>query len=466
MNKGFQLNSLVVKLTLAFLLVGLIGAFLVALLVNWQTQNQFNQLILGQNQNDLVNNLTLYYQTKNSWDGVETVFRPSSVNPFPNLDDNPFPNPGSSGPMDVRKNQFTLVSADGVVIFGGFKGKNGGEITASEYGKGVPIKVNNKTIAWLLFNPFFDRWRPGTPEGNFLTNVNKAALYSAAGAAIVALLLGGVLAFTITRSLRELTTATRVLAKGELGHQVKVRSKDEIGTLADSFNQMSTELARSNNLRRQMTADIAHDLRTPLSVIMGYSEALNDGKFTGSQEIFEVIHTEALHLSHLVDDLKTLSLADAGELPLMRQEVSPLSLLKYTATAHQIQAEKEGISIKVDADADLPPIFVDVERMSQVLGNLVSNALRYTPNGGEIVLSAHIRDSKVNLQVSDNGSGISPEAIPYIFERSFRGDTARVQQTGEAGLGLAISKSLVEAHGGVITVESELDKGTTFTIII
>lgn len=460
-----MLNSLVVKLTLAFLLVGLIGAFFVALYVNQHTQTQFNQLILDQNQQDLVNNLTSFYQINNSWEGVETVFRPSFNTP-PQSPEGMEPVPNEFSPLEVRRTQFTLVNADGEVIFGDFRGKNGMQITAEQYEKGVPIKNESETIAWLLFNPVFDRWRPGTPEGNFLTNVNRATVYSAAGAAIVALLLGGVLAFTMTRSLRELTNATQIIAKGELGHQVKVRSKDEIGTLADSFNQMSTELARSNNLRRQMTADIAHDLRTPLSVILGYSEALNDGKFTGSQEIFEVIHTEAMHLSHLVDDLKTLSLADAGELPLARQETSPLNLLKYTATAHQIEAQKRDITIKVDAPADLPRIFVDVERMSQVLGNLVSNALRYTSDGGEIELSACIQDGKVNLQVSDNGAGISPESIPYIFERSFRGDTARVQQTGEAGLGLAISKSLVEAHGGVISVESELGKGTTFTIII
>lgn len=159
-------------------------------------------------------------------------------------------------------------------------------------------------------------------------------------------------------------------------------------------------------------------------------------------------------------------MADAGELPLIRQEVSPLNLLKYTAAAYQIQAVKEGIKISVDAAEDLPPIYVDVERMSQVLGNLINNALRYTPQRGEIVLSAKTLDGKMQLQVSDNGSGISPEAIPYIFERSFRGDTARMQRAGEAGLGLAISKSLVEAHGGVISVESELNKGTCFTIVI
>lgn len=460
MNNKLPLNSLVFKLILAFLFVGLIGAFLVALFVYKNTQSQFNRLILDQNQEDLINNLTMYYETNQSWEGVEIVFRPSFMNM------NPPQNPGEGGPWDVRRTQFTLVGTDGEIIYGDFRAREGRNFSAEEFEKGEPIKVNGETIAWLLFNPLFDRWRPGTPEGNFLTNVSKATIYSAIAAATLALIVGSILALTMTRSLRELTAATKALAKGELGHQVKVRSKDELGILADSFNQMSTELARSVKLRRQMTADIAHDLRTPLSVILGYSEALNDGKFTGSAEIYSIIHTEAQHLSHLVDDLKTLSLADAGELPLIRQEVSPLNLLKYTAAAYQIQAVKEGIKISVDAAEDLPPIYVDVERMSQVLGNLINNALRYTPQGGEIVLSAKTRDGKMQLQVSDNGSGISPEAIPYIFERSFRGDTARMQRAGEAGLGLAISKSLVEAHGGVISVESELNKGTCFTIVI
>jgi len=458
MNKKIQLNSLVIKLTLAFLLVGVIGALLVALFVYQHTQNQFNRLILDQNQQALIDNLTLFYENNHSWEGVEAVFRIPGMNPPQN--------PEAGGPWDVRRTQFTLVSAEGEIIYGDFRSRDGEKISISEYKKGEPIVVDDETIAWLVFNPLLDRWRPGTPEGNFLTNVNKATIYSAIAAAGVALILGSVLALTMTRTLRELTFATKALAKGELGCQVPVRSKDELGMLAESFNQMSTELARSINLRKQMTADIAHDLRTPLSVILGYSEALNDGKFTGSPEIYSVIHTEAQHLSHLVDDLKTLSLADAGELPLVRQDVSPLNLLKYTATSHQIQAEQAGVKIIVDAAEDLPTIHVDVERMSQVLGNLVNNALRYTPKGGEIVLSAQVQDGKVHLKVADNGSGISPEAIPYIFERSFRGEKARVQQAGEAGLGLAISKSLVEAHGGVITVESELGKGTCFTIVI
>jgi signal transduction histidine kinase len=245
---------------------------------------------------------------------------------------------------------------------------------------------------------------------------------------------------------------------------VKVRSRDELGDLAISFNQMSSELEQANQLRRKMTADIAHDLRTPLSVMMGYSEALSDGKLEATPEIFRVMHTEALHLSHLVDDLKTLSLADARELPLNLQKISPGDLLSRAENSYRVQAENKDISIQVEIQPDLPNIEVDIERMAQVLGNLVSNALRYTQAGGEILLKAERTEGKVRLCVVDTGTGIAADDLPYIFERSFRGDKARQHGDGETGLGLAIAKSLVEAQGGVMAVESQLGRGTRFTI--
>jgi len=176
------------------------------------------------------------------------------------------------------------------------------------------------------------------------------------------------------------------------------------------------------------------------------------------------LHTETLHLSHLVDDLKTLSLADAGELPLVYQQVSPAVLLKRTASAHQVQAEREDIAIQVNAVAGLPEIEVDVERMVQVLGNLMSNALRYTPPGGQITLSTGQAGDQVWLSVADNGEGIPTVDLPYIFERSYRGDKARRHSEGANGLGLSIAKSLVEAQEGKISATSEAGKGTTFTI--
>jgi two-component system sensor histidine kinase BaeS len=450
------MRSLVVKLTMAFLFVGLTGAILVAALVRQRTQSSFDQLILDQNQQALVTGLTQYYQENGSWNGVETLFLPHQGEPFS------YHYPYSR--FEIRRTMFALVSPDGQLIIGGGPNNYGQQISKSELNKGVSLTVDGNVVGYLLFTPAPNRWSPGTPEGNFVASVNQATIFSALGAALIALILGGILAYTMTHSLRELTTATRRLAKGELGHQVKVRSKDEIGELASSLNQMSAELAHANDLRQRMTADIAHDLRTPLSVIMGYTEALSDGKLKASPEMFGVMHTEALHLSHLIDDLKTLSLADAGELPLMPQPIASGELLKRTASAHQVEAEKKNVQIGVDADPGLPLITVDVERMAQVLGNLVSNALRYTPAGGRVDLSAYAQNGSVLLRVADTGSGIAAEDLPFVFERSFRGDKARTQPNGETGLGLAIAKSLVEAQGGTIEVESTPGQGTAFTI--
>jgi signal transduction histidine kinase len=182
--------------------------------------------------------------------------------------------------------------------------------------------------------------------------------------------------------------------------------------------------------------------------------------------MFSVMHSEALLLNRLIDDLKTISLADAGELPLVLQKVSPEVLLKRTADAHRVQADRKQISITINSSPDLPDIEVDVERMVQVLGNLMSNAIRYTPQGGEIALTADIEDGVIKLGVSDTGAGIPERDLPHIFERSYRGDQAREQSQGETGLGLAIAKSLVEAQGGKIYVESELGRGTQFSILI
>jgi signal transduction histidine kinase len=273
------------------------------------------------------------------------------------------------------------------------------------------------------------------------------------------------LARTISRPVRELTAATQLVAQGELGHQVPVRGQDELGGLATSFNQMSSDLAQASASRRQMTADIAHELRTPLSVILGYAEGLREGKLQADEETFSVIHQETQHLNHLVDDLRTLALADAGELTLTCRPVAPRDLLARTATAYAPQAQRQDVALQMNVEEGLPSVEVDPDRFAQVLGNLVSNALRYTPAGGEITLMAGLGSQSVVLRVKDNGAGIDPGVLPYIFERFYKGDKSR-HEDGESGLGLAIVKSIVEAHGGEILVESEPGQGAVFTIKI
>ena len=215
-----------------------------------------------------------------------------------------------------------------------------------------------------------------------------------------------------------------------------------------------------------MTADIAHDLRTPLTVIRGYAEALRDGDLPSSAATFETIYQEAEHLSYLIEDLRTLSLVDAGELTLNRQAVSPKDLLERTAAAHLPQAQQSGVTLHVDASVSLPSIHIDSDRLAQVLGNLVSNALRYTPERGQITLAARRQADGVQLTVQDTGVGIAPDDLPHIFDRFYRGDDARETNEGESGLGLAIAKSLVEAHGGTISVTSTLGEGSVFAVAL
>jgi signal transduction histidine kinase len=245
-----------------------------------------------------------------------------------------------------------------------------------------------------------------------------------------------------------------------------VRSRDELGELAQAFNQMSTDLAHATQLRRQMTADIAHDLRTPLTVIGGYVEALRDQVLLPTPERFDMIYGEVQHLQQLVDDLRTLSLADAGELRLTRHPIEPRALLAEVAALFQHRADQQHIALRVDAAENLPAINIDEGRFVQVLSNLIANALRYTPDGGHITLGAVDRSGGVQLIVRDDGAGISPEALPHIFDRFYRADQSRQQESGESGLGLAIARSIIEAHGGTITVESEVGQGSTFAVCL
>lgn len=463
--------SLTYKLILAFLLVGLTGTVLMAFFARQATINEFDRLVLDQIEQNFTLDVISYYQLHNSWAGLDDFMRqrrpPILLPPSNNRSDQRRPPP----PPPDAKPPLLLVDTNRQVILPSRPYRLGDRLPAHLVSQGQPIEVNGQTVGTVINLTEGQSFRPW--EREYMNRINGSFVRAALGATVIALLLGIFLARNLTRPLRELTIATQALAKGKLQQQVTVRTNDELGELAASFNKMSADLTRANQLRRQMTADIAHDLRTPLSVIKGYTEALSEGVLPPTPETFQVMHQEAEHLSRLVEDLRTLSLADADELNLNRSLTLPNELLNRTAAAHQHQAQQLAIVLQVQAPPDLPPIWVDPERMAQVLGNLVRNALRYTPANGQITLTAQLNGSStqpgemVILQVQDTGSGIEPALLPHIFERFYRADASRQHHEGEAsGLGLAIVKSIVEAHGGTISVTSQLDYGTTFEIAL
>ncbi len=441
-------RSITTKFILAFLLVGLIVIGLAAVFIWGTTSLEFNNYLQDQRQNTFVAAAKAFFEQNNSWDGVEAALLQQGVLQVP-------PQPGGNQPPP-----FALLDANRVVIISSGPYLSGQTVPVGSPGQELPIKVNGNLVGTVIASgqPLIRN----TVEQQYINNINRALLIAALGGTLIALILGILLARTLTRPVNELTSATRAMARGELEQQVPVRSKDELGELAASFNQMSTDLARANQSRRQMTADIAHDLRSPLTVIGGYAESMRDGVLKPTPERFDTIHTEVQHLQRLVEDLRTLSQADAKELSLNREPVSPSALLERMAQSYRPLATKQGISLKTESETSLPDLQADPERLAQVFGNLISNSLLHTPQEGEIILFARQEQKEIVLGVQDNGSGIAPELLPYIFERFRRGDPSR--QDGGSGLGLAIAKAIVELHGGSISAESNPSQGTTVSI--
>jgi signal transduction histidine kinase len=326
------------------------------------------------------------------------------------------------------------------------------------------VEVNGQRVGTILTTQFAPGLNP--EETAYLEKTNWALAIASGGAVLIALLVGVLLARTLTRPLQALTAASHRMAVGELEQAVQVKSADEIGELAAAFNKMSQAVARANTARRQMTADIAHELRTPLTVIAGYIDSMREGDLSVTPERLTTIYNEIEHLQHLVGDLRIIAQADAGELKLNRGPVVVQELLEQAVATFEHQAAQKGVKLELVMSGGVPTFSGDDMRLTRVLGNLISNALRYTPEGGRITLSAKQNDRSVQISVQDTGVGITSEALPQIFNRLYRGDASRTESTGESGLGLAIAKSLVEAHGGTITVASELGRGTTFTITL
>lgn len=287
---------------------------------------------------------------------------------------------------------------------------------------------------------------------------------------LIAVAIGVIIAFLLSRRILApvvaLTSAARRLGHGDFSQRVTVRDKGELGELASSFNAMTDNLERGEKLRRNMVADVAHELRTPLSNLKGYLEAVSDGVMAPDTATIRSLTEEVNLLSRLVDELQELALAEAGKLKLNRGAENISGIIERIATAVRARAQAKGLSLFLSIDEGLPPVDVDNQRIGQVLRNLLDNALAHTDSGGTITVSAQRSDAWVEVSVIDTGEGIPEADLPFIFERFYRVDKSRSRATGGTGLGLTIVKRLVEAHGGKIEVQSEPGKGSRFVFTV
>ena len=431
-------TSIVVKMILAFLVVSVLSLILVGIFTRSSTSTEFMRYSTSQEGSRAVEIFTNYYARNGSWSGVRETIDQRYLGLAP----------------------FILLDTDGEILFG-----EQTSMMMPMHNERLPIEVDGETVGSLMMTDQHSRMM--RPSGDaFLARLDEIFIYSLIGAGVLALVLGLLLSRYLTRPIRELTAATRAVADGDLEQVVPVRSNDELGALADSFNRMNRQLAHSLNLRRQMTADIAHELRTPLSVIIGHADGIHDGVLPLSLETVEIIRDEAMRLEGLVEDLRTLSLSDAGELSLELHSLSPRDLLVEARLLFSISAVQKKIAIDVEASDNLPLIQADPSRLMQVIGNVVENALRHTPEDGQILLGAKQDGESVRFFVRDTGEGLPLEQAVHIFDRFYRADPSRQRESGGSGLGLAISKSIIEGHGGRIWAESGAGQGLTVNIVL
>lgn len=297
----------------------------------------------------------------------------------------------------------------------------------------------------------------------FLQSEWRPFLVAGAIAAVIALAISRWLARGMTQPLRDMAEAARRMETGDYSTRVHTNSRDEVGQLAVAFNRMSAELELLETSRRDLVANVSHELKTPITAIRAHLENLLDGVEEPNHEVLEVMLAQSERLGRLVEQLLDLSRLESGEVPLRREEVSLGPLVTQVMSEIEVASADRDVDVRSDVPDDLPSIEADPERVHQVIFNLVDNAVRFTPEGGEVRIQAHRHNGSVEVSVADTGVGIPPEALPRLFERFYRVDPARAREDGGTGIGLAIARSVVEAHGGTIRAESEPGQGSTFT---
>ena len=456
------------RLILSFVLIVLVSVTGVVLIARSNTSTEVRSFMFhgGMTGADsLVQLLQNYYQSQGSWAGVADQLD------FPGVGrgrgfGNSGMMPGMGGMMGQR---LRLADAAGNILLDSQNQNPTGRLSNSEKNSALPVEVAGQVVGYLLAEGGVG---VNQVAENFLLNrLSTAAITAGLIAGGLAMLLAIFLTYSLMRPVRALTRAAQRLGAGDLAQRVQVKGDDDLAVLGSAFNHMADSLQQAQESRRSLTADIAHELRNPLAVQRASLEALQDGVFPLTPQALEPVLEQNLLLTRLVDDLRTLVLAETGQLKLERQPTDLAALVerlverfKPQAAQRQVTLRLEnGLSSEAGTDAsgmvDLDPL-----RVEQILNNLLSNALRFTPQAGEIVIGLDRAGMQVQVSVRDYGPGIPEDALPHIFERFYRADRSRSRAEGGSGLGLAIALHLAEAHGGTLVAANLPQGGAVFTL--
>lgn len=420
----------------------------------------------------LVNALEAYYRQNQTWQGAESVlgYAGHGAGQGRGMGAQGMEAQGMGGMMSQR---LRLADVQGnVVVDSGAadpaQPQAGERLSSTELRSALALQVDGKTVGYLL------------PEGGvpfglndevfLLSRLSRGAIIAGLVAGGLSLLLALLLAYWLMRPVRALTQAASRLGEGDLSQRVQVHGKDELAALGQSFNHMADSLQESETSRRAMTADIAHELRTPLAVQRANLEALQDGIYPLNVDNLQPVLEQNLLLTRLVEDLRTLALAESGQLTLEKTPTDLPALAERVVARFEPQAQQHQVHLHFTCLPGISPSQPDLEldamRVEQILGNLLSNALRYVPEGGDIWLRLDYLPQAARLTVQDNGAGIPAEALPHVFERFYRADKARSRNEGGSGLGLAIARQLAEAHHGTLTAANAPQGGAIFTLTL
>lgn len=450
--------SLRTKFILAFLILVVgVAASLILFISLDNTRQVQNFMVRGGmfGIQDIVSNLEKYYAETGSWVGVETVIDKTQQMGMMNGMDHGIREP------------FTLTDPDLTVLWSS-EGKNVGEVIS---GQGKSSGISLKNSSGNVISYLFVTGRSAVQESDIsplLSSLKTAVVRVGIIAIVVALIFAVILSNRLIKPIKMLTGAAQSLSTGNLSARVKESGNDEIALLGKTFNEMAEHLQQSEVRKKALTADIAHELRSPLAVQRAQLEAMQDGIVPMNVENLQTVVDQTNFLARLVDDLRTLALVDAGELPLELQEVNLPELIQQVVERFQPQTVQHKVTIEVGENRYVTDKYVmaDSDRLVQIFSNLLSNALNHTPENGRIVIDLFEKGNTLVSTVSDTGCGVPEESLAHIFERFYRGDKSRNHEFSSTGLGLSIARNLARVHGGDLVAANGQNGGAVFTFTL